>query len=742
MQDWSVGRTMVVLAASLFAAGGVAAAGAQSPLPPDNFTLPKGFKAEPTMHALKSTLVAQLRPAPQDLLADAMKQLLAEREGWLKVPAKSASTSYAMLPTTKMDNLFAVREAWGKGAAPKKVAAPLAAGAVSPLPSGDFEAPKGFTGEPKVNSVQPTSVAQLTPVPQAQIDDAMRELLATRKSWGTEPSKAGTAAASGSAGYAVLPTTSVADLFAAREAWGMGKAKKVVAPLATGAYSPLPSENFELPKGFEGEATVSALKSTPVAQLTPVPQAQIDDAMKKLLATRESWGTEPSKAGTAAASGSAGYAVLPTTHVADLFAAREAWGMGTAKKVAAPLAAGVKSPLPSGDFKVPEGFSGEPTVHALKSTPVAQLTPIPQDQLADAMKKLMAEREGWMKAPAKSANSGYAVLPTTNVANLFAARDAWGMGTAKKVAAPLAAGVKSPLPSGDFKVPEGFSGEPTVHALKSTPVAQLTPVPQAQIDNAMKKLLATRESWGTDPSKGGTVAGGGSAGYAVLPTTNVADLFAVREAWGMGKSKKVAAPLAAGVKSPLPSGDFKVPEGFSGEPIVHALKSTPVAQLMPVPQAQIDDTMKKLLATRESWGTKPSKAGAAAAPAPQRSAEAADCEAKLRDAASKGVILFASSSANLSARSNATLDALAKVAKGCSKGRIRVEGHTDSTGRASFNKTLSERRAMAVANYLTKAGVKKDRVEAVGYGQEKPVASNNTAQGRAKNRRIEFTVVE
>ena len=106
------------------------------------------------------------------------------------------------------------------------------------------------------------------------------------------------------------------------------------------------------------------------------------------------------------------------------------------------------------------------------------------------------------------------------------------------------------------------------------------------------------------------------------------------------------------------------------------------------------------------------------------------------------MILFASSSANLRAKSNATLNQLAKVAKGCSKGRIRVEGHTDSTGRASFNKRLSERRAQAVAAYLTKAGVAKDRVEAVGYGQEKPVASNNTADGRAKNRRIEFTVVE
>ncbi|HRY07544.1 MAG TPA: OmpA family protein, partial [Hyphomicrobiaceae bacterium] len=155
---------------------------------------------------------------------------------------------------------------------------------------------------------------------------------------------------------------------------------------------------------------------------------------------------------------------------------------------------------------------------------------------------------------------------------------------------------------------------------------------------------------------------------------------------------------------------------------------------------QLDSAMNKLLAERESWGTAPLKAQVAAA-AP-RSAEAADCEAKLRQAAASGVILFKSSSATLSARSNQTLAQLASIAKDCKKGRIRVEGHTDSTGRASFNTSLSEQRAKAVVQYLTKAGLAADRIEAVGYGQDKPVASNATPAGRAKNRRIEFSVVE
>ena len=386
--------------------------------------------------------------------------------------------------------------------------------------------------------------------------------------------------------------------------------------------------------------------------------------------------------------------------------------------------------------------------------------------------------------------SGYAVLPTTSVDEVFAAREAWGNGPpAKDVEAPLAAGATSPLPENKMAAPKGFEGEPTVHALEATPPPQLTPVPQGQVDDAMKALLAEREGWLKAPasagqSKGAAVAetkasktetpeksssdatSDGSGDYAVLPTTGVDEVFAAREAWGKSPPPKtVEAPLATGAYSPLPADKLAVPKGFDGEPTVHALEQTPPAQLTPVPQGQIDDAMKSLLAEREGWGTEPAAGGAgsgqdapaksaaqtatatqtAEKPAPDgagRSAEAADCEAKLRKAAEGGVIRFASASVTIDSGSNATLDTLAEVAMSCKKGRIRVEGHTDSTGRAAFNKTLSEKRAQSVVDYLSKAGVDASRIEAVGYGQEKPIASNNTREGRAKNRRIEFTVVE
>lgn len=516
-------------------------------------------------------------------------------------------------------------------------------------------------------------------------------------------------------GYAILPTTSAGELITAREVWGMGgEPKPVEAPLAAGTVSPLPADTVAAPQGFQGEPTVHPLQATPAPQMTPVPQDQIAAALKNLFAEREGWLAAPAKPAAAAAPAAANasaagseHAVLPTTSAGDLITHRETWGTS------------------------PGAGSSSGGAAATGAT-------------------------------AASSND-YAILPTTSTEDLFAAREAWGKGPdPKDVPAPLATGSYSPLPSVKVEVPKGFEGEPTVHALQAVPAPQLTPVPQGQIDDAMKKLVAEREGWGMAPSNGGanTAAtapraataptadvSGGAVGHAILPTTSTADLIAAREAWGMGRPAiEVSAPLAAGAQAPLPASQTPPLNGFTGEPTVHALQATPPPQMSPVPQSQIDDAMKKLIAKREGWGNAPSmgavKSVAATPAAASRSPEAADCEARLRQAVSAGAILFGTSSASISETSNKTLDELASVAKGCKTGRIRVEGHTDSTGRAAFNKSLSEERAKAVASYLTKAGVAADRIEAVGHGQENPIASNSTVAGRAQNRRIEFRVVE
>lgn len=75
-------------------------------------------------------------------------------------------------------------------------------------------------------------------------------------------------------------------------------------------------------------------------------------------------------------------------------------------------------------------------------------------------------------------------------------------------------------------------------------------------------------------------------------------------------------------------------------------------------------------------------------------------------------------------------------------GKVRVEGHTDNVGSARYNKDLSDRRARAVVLYLSGRGVARERLVPQGFGLERPVADNRTALGRAKNRRVEFTIVE
>ncbi|MEI9951494.1 MAG: OmpA family protein [Pseudomonadota bacterium] len=74
--------------------------------------------------------------------------------------------------------------------------------------------------------------------------------------------------------------------------------------------------------------------------------------------------------------------------------------------------------------------------------------------------------------------------------------------------------------------------------------------------------------------------------------------------------------------------------------------------------------------------------------------------------------------------------------------KLRVEGHTDNIGTAETNLTLSGQRALTVKNAAIAKGVKKERLLAVGFGQNKPIGDNTTEEGRAKNRRTEFRIAE
>ena len=108
-----------------------------------------------------------------------------------------------------------------------------------------------------------------------------------------------------------------------------------------------------------------------------------------------------------------------------------------------------------------------------------------------------------------------------------------------------------------------------------------------------------------------------------------------------------------------------------------------------------------------------------------------------------GKIQFRTGSAELDRRSDPLLDQLAVAMKANPQVKhIRIEGHTDSTGDEGFNQLLSERRAETVKSALTDRGVDDDRLEARGYGESRPAAPNDTPAGRAKNRRVEFIILE
>ncbi|HKO55992.1 MAG TPA: OmpA family protein [Thermoanaerobaculia bacterium] len=103
-------------------------------------------------------------------------------------------------------------------------------------------------------------------------------------------------------------------------------------------------------------------------------------------------------------------------------------------------------------------------------------------------------------------------------------------------------------------------------------------------------------------------------------------------------------------------------------------------------------------------------------------------------------VLFDYDSAALRSASKSALREMADVFEKYPNTTIVVEGHTDSTGSASYNERLSERRASSVASYLKALGVRGNRVDTIGYGESQPRASNDTASGRQSNRRVELKI--
>jgi outer membrane protein OmpA-like peptidoglycan-associated protein len=103
-------------------------------------------------------------------------------------------------------------------------------------------------------------------------------------------------------------------------------------------------------------------------------------------------------------------------------------------------------------------------------------------------------------------------------------------------------------------------------------------------------------------------------------------------------------------------------------------------------------------------------------------------------------ILFGVNESNLSTEAQGNLDKLIVVLQKYPDTNIEGQGHTDNSGSASYNQTLSERRAAAVSNYLSHNGIAASRLTVKGFGETAPKYDNSTANGQAQNRRVEFLV--
>jgi len=133
-------------------------------------------------------------------------------------------------------------------------------------------------------------------------------------------------------------------------------------------------------------------------------------------------------------------------------------------------------------------------------------------------------------------------------------------------------------------------------------------------------------------------------------------------------------------------------------------------------------------------------------PKPEKIAQksnAIECQEFLNRTISSKKIHFKFNSYKIDSDSYALLNDIADAISSCKdldSKVVEIGGHTDSKGRASYNKWLSQKRAQSVMKYLVKTGISQNRLKAVGFGEDYPIADNKTEEGRAMNRRIEFKI--
>jgi outer membrane protein OmpA-like peptidoglycan-associated protein len=224
-----------------------------------------------------------------------------------------------------------------------------------------------------------------------------------------------------------------------------------------------------------------------------------------------------------------------------------------------------------------------------------------------------------------------------------------------------------------------------------------------------------------------------------------------------------AAPLPEHKTTPVESASRVVaaddPEVPSRKPAVAGPAASPgsvvAASPPPVPEHKPEPAPgpAPTTATAGADTTQPSLQAPVAPPLPQRGPRfetaalppsniglEADCVVAVRTAAGPVEVHFAHGRAKLDTRGKALIDRLIGALNTCPEAALNVAGHSDASGRARRNLALSKRRARTVTSYMIHKGIDAGRLVAIGYGDKRPVAPNDTQANRAKNRRIEVAI--
>ncbi|MBH0237552.1 OmpA family protein [Methylobrevis albus] len=194
---------------------------------------------------------------------------------------------------------------------------------------------------------------------------------------------------------------------------------------------------------------------------------------------------------------------------------------------------------------------------------------------------------------------------------------------------------------------------------------------------------------------------------------------------------------AAEVDSIVPSASVSFDLIFAADdgtapPAVAAAPSSAPGAATPAPAASI------AAAAPAAAAAAPAVAGPVVTDAARADFSDEECLNRFEVLSRTGAVYFATASARLDPESGPLLRQVLDVVGKCPRLGVEVAGHTDSDGPADENQRLSERRAAAVADFLATAGVPSGQVSVAGYGETRPIAGNDSARGKALNRRIEF----